>query len=592
MAPNLTLPPSLRATNRHRWPVADRIEYLQRRQALHPGPPLPLLDWTELHRALLSPTQIFDLDGHRYQAGFYTDMAPVKVFRKPGQSGLTDYAISYALWCLDQRGMNLLYLMPTISDVSDFSQMRLGPALEASAYLSRLVVDAAGRDSSGQRQRGADRVRMKRLRGNFLSLRGAQVHSTPTGERRGASQVKSIPADAVIFDEFDEMPPAVEPLAQKRLGHSAHKEMLYISTPTYPGVGIDARYEASDQRLWFIPCPACGRRQHLTIEHVVIEWDDLERPAAWHGRGEGRAYAACEHCGAELDRLAEGEWVAAYPGRAIAGYAFNKLITAQTEVIEVVRSLMATEAWKRQEAWNQDLGLPYHPQGEALTDADLDALRRDYRHGPQAGEVGCVMGVDVGRVLHVVIRGPARAGDERPQRLAVVVSGFEEVGRLLQLYKVSACVIDALPETRAARAFQRTLPRRRVWLAYFHGGQDKGGQWHDWKEEGGKGADPWAGTVTIDRTRAFDALLASMLAGEGAWTLPAHARDVRDYYAHLKAPLRVLERRRQGPDVARYVSAGPDHFALAELYALAASKAPRAPIGVLVQSKVRHPPRR
>lgn len=548
---------------------------LRRRRQAEGTDILPLLAWTQRHRRMLDSSTPFDIDNHRYLKGIYEDTNPERVINKSGQGGASEYAISTAMHACDQRGMDVLYLLPTIGDISDFSQMRIGTALEASPYLATRVAQT-------------DRVQLKRVRDKHLVLRGAQVtNSQASGQRRGASRLKAVPADLVIYDEFDEMPPGVEALAQKRLGHSQYKEQLFISTPTYPGIGIDAKWQESDQRLWHILCPSCDHRQHLTIDHIVLEWDDLERPKIWHGQSEDRACCACERCGKELDRLAEGEWVPTYPERDLAGYSFNKLVTAQTEPLAVVQALMTTDIWLRQEAFNQDLALPFHPQGGGLTDAELDAVRRQYIHAkPQPNERGNVMGVDVGRVLHVVIRGPVtQTTGERQQRLATEVATFEDVGRLIRQYKISRCVMDALPETHKAREFQEDFIKK-VWLAYFGPEISKRGELATWKEEGGKRGEPWAGTVTIDRTRAFDELQSVFI--DNTWTLPQNARDIPDYYAHLKAPVRVINRQPNRPDVARYVSSGPDHYALAELYALTATYAPRgAHTGVLVQSKVK-----
>lgn len=527
---------------------------------------LSMLAWTEKHRRLLAEGVPFDLTGHRYLAGVYQDASRELVIMKSGQGGASEYCISRALWSCDVRAMNVLYLLPTISDISDFSQMRIGTALEASDYLAGIVVP--GRE---EKKRGGDRVQLKRIRDRWLVLRGAQVRAGQAadgGPRAGASRLKSVPVDLVIYDEFDEMPAGVEALAVKRLGHSAHKEQVWVSTPTYPGAGIHAKYLLSDQRRWEVRCAGCRTWQPLTLERVVIESDDLGRPVAWHGQAEGRAFCACEKCGKELDRLADGRWVAQNPGAPITGYTFNKLATAQNDPLAVVMALQTTDESKRQEAYNQDLALPYKPRGGGLDMAALDACRRDYAHGAVANE-GTVMGIDVGRVLHVVIRGP-ESGDtgERAQRWAGEVLSFEEAARLARQYNVQRVVCDALPETRKAREFQDMLPARTVWLAYYSDG-GKAAEPAAWKDE--RGPDGWRGTVTLDRTRLLDETIDRFLLQSN--TLPGHIRAVQRYYDQLQAPVRVLQRRPDGIDVARYVETGPDHFAHAEAYATAASMA-------------------
>lgn len=514
-------------------------------------PQMDLLTWTCLYRRMLKPGVPFDLTRHPYLAEIYQQTAPHKVLRKASQQGLSEYAISYALHGAGVRDATVLYIFPTDRAVSDFSKARLGPALEASPMLAQLVVDSRGSDG----KRGSDQVTLKRVGDRFLYFRGAQVQ--PDGR---APQLKSVDADIVILDELDEMDPRAPEISYKRLGHSLINEWVKISTPTYPGVGIDASYKESDQRHWHVRCRHCGERQPLTIDQVVMEWDPLRRPVAWHGMKEGRAWVACRKCRRELDRLGHGEWIATSPGRDIVGYHMSKLFSHYTPLLEIVTNLQQVDQTKRRETWNQDLGLPYEEKGKKLTDTVLDECRQDYAMGPVAGERP-FMGVDVGAELHVIIRAPADENGHRRLRLATTVDTFQQVLNLLREYQVQTCVVDALPETRAARDFQMEGGFGRVWVAYY---QDlsKEPEPTRWKDDDGN--------VDIDRTRSLDVLMARFYEGENA--LPADIRNVRDYYEQMKAPNRVLVKSAQGKTVAQYDEGGlPDHFAHAENYCAVAS---------------------
>jgi len=503
------------------------------------------------------------LSSHRYLVDIYNESAQRMVLLKAGQVGASEYLISYAMHACDERQATALYVFPTDRHVSDFSSARIGPAIEASPYLDGIVIEGGKGD-----KRGADRITLKRVRDRFIYLRGAKVD--PEGQ---APQLKAVDADVLILDEWDEMDPRAPVIARKRLGHSRIAEERAASTPTYPGRGIHAEWLDSDQREWHVRCRGCRAWQPLSIKQVVTEWDDLERPVAWHGQGEGRAWIACGKCGRELDRLGPGAWVAGWPGREMIGYHLTKLFSAPVELLDLVQALDTTDETKRREAYNQDLGEPYTPRGGQLTMEALDGCRRDYAHGP-VGKEKTVMGVDVGKVLHGAIRGPAHPETgERPQRWAGEIETFDSVGRLMRQYRVETLVIDALPETTKARELQAAWPRERVWLAYYVS-----------QKIGTKREDPvqWDddnGVVNLDRTRTIDATFGRILAGEN--TLPAYARDVRDYYAHLTALVRVLEDGPGGQKVARYVESGPDHLAHAENYCTVASLAAgRRDIGI------------
>jgi hypothetical protein len=514
---------------------------------------LTLIEWTRRYRENLKPALPLDFVKHAFLVGLYACEARRIVVYKASQLGASEYAVSYALHAADQRQATVLYLFPTEGHVSDFSSARIGPAIEASNYLGSVVVDARG----GEGKRGADRVTLKRVRDRFMYLRGAQV--SPEGM---APQLKSVDADVVIFDEVDEMDPRAPSIAVKRLGHSRLAEERWISTPTYPGRGIHAKWLESDQREWHVRCLACGAWQPLTIHQVVTEWDNLGRPARWHGQDAGRAWPACGKCGKELDRLGPGQWVATYPERELVGFHLTKLFSPLASLDEIVAALHTTDETRRREAYNQDLGEPYTPTGGQLTDTELDALRRDYGHGPLPG-ASAVAGVDVGKVLHVVIRCPDADGNRR--QLWAGESNWNDLGALFRRFGVKRAVIDALPETTKAREFQDDQPRGAVWLAYYVN-----------QAIGTKHAQPAAfddkkRVVNLDRTRTLDATFARFY--DGVATLPANAREVSDYYAHLKAPVRVLEEGPGGTQVATYVEASADHFAHAENYCYVAELA-------------------
>ena len=523
---------------------------------------MDLLTWTMLHRRMLKPGQAFDLTRHPYLVDLYAQTAPTVVVYKAAQTGASEYLISYALHAADQRHATVLYVFPTDTHVSDFSSARIGAAIEASSYLADLVVDGGVGGQGGKR--GADRVTLKRIRDRFLYLRGASVD--PKGN---APQLKSIDADALILDELDEMDPRAPSIARKRLGHSLIAEERICSTPTYGGMGIHAEWGQTDQREWHVRCEHCDEWQTLTIRQVVTEWDQLERPVRWHGQAEERAFVACRKCGRELNRLAHGRWVPTWPGRDVAGYHITKLFSPTAHLLTLVQALQTTDETKRKEAFNQDLAEPYTPRGGRLTDDVLDACIRPYFHrNTRAAE--CVVGIDVGRVLHCVARGFNVETGERPQLFA----GEADWGNVVPLIKrlgASLVVIDALPETTKARELQAMLPPGMVWLAYYS--QQRTGL----KQADASDWDFANGVVNLDRTRTLDELMALFI--DQVNTLPANARDLPDVYDHLKAPTRVIEEAPGGARVARYVETGPDHFAHAENYCAVAFGAPRERTG-------------
>lgn len=548
----------------HLWPAANRREAVQAAQAAQQQEvkeQLPLLDWAQKYRPMLVPDRPFDLASHKYLEAIYSDTAQKVVVCKAAQMGISEYLLSYALHSCDQRNATCLYVFPTEGLISDFSAARLGPAIEVSEYLKSIVRDGSGAT------RGADRITLKRIRNRFLYLRGGQVK--PDGS---SATLKTVDADTLIIDELDECDQRVLSIAGKRLAHSALADVRLVSTPTYAGMGIHAEYLASDQRDWFIPCPHCGERQPVTIKNVVTEFDDNDRPVAWNG--DDNPFAACAKCSGKLDLTLSGEWIAAYPSRPTHGYHVKRFFGPTVDLASIIDGLRSWNETKVKETNNQDLGEPHQARGSRMTDGDLDACVRDYGHGIDRSR-RCYMGIDVGRVLHCVVRQePDQETGERKQLYAGTVD-WQEVGRLILRYAPACVVSDGLPETTKARELQADFSPGLIWLCYYGEGSATN-QKNDFLQW-----DLQQGRVIADRTRSLDEMYDRVYTEVN--TLPASIANVADYYDQLKELQRTVEGKRDGTQVSRYIGAGADHWAHAENYASIASHytPPRRPRGAV-----------
>jgi phage terminase large subunit GpA-like protein len=247
-----------------------------------------LIDFAAAHRRVGG--RKFDLAGHEYLRGLYLDENPQMVIRKAAQMGATEYAITRALHFAAVKGGCSIYFFPSGQDVDDFSRDRFGPAVQESPYLAGLVRDT-------------NTMGLKHIGRGSIYLRGTQ----------STAQLKSVPADFLIFDELDEMKAPMIELARKRLGHSAYGWELALSTPTFPEYGIDAAFLETDQRFWMLHCPGCGRDwclEELFLEHHGSPQDPRSEICFIQGR-PGAEELVCLKCGHRLDP-AQGIWVPKY----------------------------------------------------------------------------------------------------------------------------------------------------------------------------------------------------------------------------------------------------------------------------------------
>jgi hypothetical protein len=487
----------------------------------------------------------FDFRGHEYLHGPYSDPAAGIVIRKAAQTGATEYGIARALQFAIQRGGRTIYYFPTDHAVSEFSRDRFAPAIRESPYFRALVGEI---DAAGLRQIGK-----------------GSIYFRGTNSR---TQMKSVPADFLVFDEVDEMPPASIELARKRTGHSDWGHELYISTPTLPGYGIDKIFQASDQRHWHIRCPGCGKSsclEDLFLKHHGNPYDARREIVFIQGK-PGQENLVCVGCGHVLDPAC-GVWVPKYPGRATHGYHFSKFFSkvlsradieqgCETKASALLREWQMTDF--PQEFYNSELGLPYLAAEGGLTEQDLKSISGNWTMRERGK--GCVMGVDQNRGLHIVIKQP----DEnqgvvftlRVHHEPQTDADFSHLDHFMEAYDVRACVIDALPGTQAASAFAHRF-RGRVWCAYYTAQKGKVAWSYDSDN---------TPIVNINRTDALDAWRDVHQMGKRR--IPRIEDEVTEFVRQMTNTLRsIQEDPMSGQKRAVWIKRGPDHFAHADSYA-------------------------
>ncbi len=541
---------SLRQTNKE-IRAESRVAALEQNSEVNAAA-LNLLDWTLEHRkikdqrtGIISP---FSLDRYPWLNEIYRvfgEELRLKlrlVFRKPAQVGITEWAVSTLFWAIHQHRVDVFYGLPPGKTVaSDFSSARINTAIDESAAIQAMAT-------------AVDNVGLKLFDRGALYIRSTNI---PGGDPNKAPQLLSVPADLLIIDEFDAVPPAAVPLMRKRLGDSWLAAEIMLSTPTYPSIGIDAEYQKSDQRELQLECEHCGAWDWLI-------WDNVKL------RG-GRARYICPGCGGTIKRQsAWGDdrfrWVVRNPDSEVIGFGFSKLASPRASLDALWANSLELGSEKQQSFYNADLGIPYEPKGGRLTTDTLNGVLGDYTLGNTQTGKGCLMGVDIGTRIHVVIR--QSQGERLRATYIGEVDDFEELDAFVSRYQVRAAVVDALPETRKAQEFAERFDGR-VYVAYYAT-----------QPRGVKRASPYQWSenehvVNIDRSRAFDGVLAGYYNKQ--YENPADAPTITDYYLHLRNLVRVKENLPDGTPVVRYLKLGPDHYAHAENYCLAANFAPFDP---------------
>ncbi len=237
------------------------------------------------------------------------------VFMKPSQIGGSEAILNALGYVIAHAPGPAILVQPTVDLAKRFSRQRLDPLITDTPALAEKVADARTRDSGNT-------MLSKEFPGGQLVITGAN----------SAVGLRSMPAQYAFLDEIDGYPGDVDEegspiaLVEARQRTFARRKRMKVSTPTIEGrSAIEASYEASDQRRFYVPCPRCGDMQPLEFARLV--WTKLLLPP------EQAVYEcrACEHYiqnHQKTEMLAAGEWRAEVPERAnsrVRGYHLNAL---------------------------------------------------------------------------------------------------------------------------------------------------------------------------------------------------------------------------------------------------------------------------
>lgn len=324
----------------------------------------------ELQEALINKSPALYALKHRYIKGkpitFYSDKHPVKhrpwqidilndqhpdkVVRKSRQLGLSEMAVTEFIWFLDTHPQTkAMYTFPRKEQMEDFSNTRISPIFDESAYLS------------GRLDKKMNNVRLKRLsNGSVLFLRSAW----------GSALGEGADIDMLGLDEYDRMKDGVELAFQESMKSSTYGLMRRWSTPTIPGRGVDMLFQKSDQRWYHHKCERCNHWQVLTLEDNVICVNENGVDHINEQIDDGTYMFICSKCKQELNRWHKGEYVAKFPNvHAIRGYHISQLDAVWIDADTIMRNQFKYKV--KQLFYNYVIGIPYASEGLLITDQDV-----------------------------------------------------------------------------------------------------------------------------------------------------------------------------------------------------------------------------
>lgn len=515
--------------------------------------------WAELN-CLKLQTGKFSFKDHEYQIEPMASTAKRKCVMKGTQAGFTEIEVIDSLHGMRYGHLpqGVLYLFPTADDVSDFAKSRFNPMLASNREAIGRFVKSGGK--------GTDSAGLKKVgKTAFLYLRGARL-SQKVSDVNESAKLKSIPVDRVVFDEVDHMDEEVITKAISRMGHSKVQQERYLSNPVVPGEGVDKIFTNSDQREWFRKCSSCGKTPPAGADHGWFEdknngWtcaelffmEDAEKCVGTRTNGTG--YIACQKCGKEVF-IRDGRWVPLMPCNTnyMHGYHWSQLTSVYNDPLDILHHFRNPPHDNLADVYRLRLGLPYIAAEDRLTKSEVldccSMFPMKYGHdGP------CAMGVDVGKIKHIVI-GPKIGNDQYSIVKMARLSKWEDILSLALKFNVKQAVVDIRPYEDSAREFQKNAKKVgiKVFLCEY---KENAVSDYVYNEN--------SGIVAANRTQVFDATH-RLVTTQGQLTIPRVDEEVLEYTKQMCGAFKICEvNKKTGTSVYRYKGKN-EHYRNAQNY--------------------------
>jgi phage terminase large subunit GpA-like protein len=380
--------------------MAPTVEEIYRAAAAAGARPDPLLtvpEWADQYRVLSTRASAEPGPWRTERTPYLKEImdclspsSPVErvVFMKGAQVGATECGNNWIGYVIHQAPGPMMAVQPTVEMAKRNSKQRIDPLIEESEVLRKLVRDPRSRDSGNT-------VLAKEFPGGVLVMTGAN----------SAVGLRSMAARYLFLDEIDGYPGDVDDegdpiqLVAARARTFARRKIYLVSTPKITGLSrIEAAFEESDQRRYWVPCPVCGEYQ--TLKFAQLTWPK--------GKPKQAVYV-CEHCSARLENhqkhtmLARGEWRPSAVGDGgTAGFWLSSLYSPVGWFSWADAAEMFEKARKNptllQVFVNTVLGETWAEAGDAPDWQRLYERRENYRLGTvPAGGLFLVAGCDVQR---------------------------------------------------------------------------------------------------------------------------------------------------------------------------------------------------
>lgn len=364
---------------------------------LKPPPRLTISEWADRNR-MLSPeasaqpgkwvTALAEFQRGMMDAICEPGIDTV-VCRTSSQVGKTEIILNAVGFYISQDPCPILVIQPTIEMGQTWSKDRFSTMVRDTRVLRGLIKTPKSKDSNNT-------ILHKIFPGGHITIAGAN----------SAASLASRPIRIVLCDEIDRYPPSAgsegDPvsLAIKRSTTFWNRVIILVSTPTIKSISrIEAAWDESDQRRFYIPCPECGHEQYLLWGNV--RWDKdkegrhLPETARYH----------CEKCDASwndaqrINAIRKGKWIPTKKVRdtKIAGFHIWEAYSPWVRLAEIAENFLESqESKERLKVFiNTVLGEEWEDEGMKVNDLEIFGRKEKYAAEVPAGGLVLTLGSDI-----------------------------------------------------------------------------------------------------------------------------------------------------------------------------------------------------
>lgn len=333
----------------------------------------------------------------------------------------------------------------------------------------------------------------------------------------GKVSTESRPMDVLSLDEVQGMTLEQIDKVRERLSGSLLKLMLMLSTANLPDLDINFWYLGGTQEVWHTECDECGAMSDLSdpVKNFprCIAYNEGQVKHA----PKGEYVWTCPECGGWIPDPQRGRYIAQNPGAPYESMLLPQTISPTVTAAEIIRDWhRAVTGDQKKTFYNRKLARPYIDASQLPV--TLDHLRLCVEEGERLGLTweasgkDTYMGIDqMGGFNAVIIKRRLPDGRQAVVHVEAVfdLDPFARCGELMDLYGVSICVVEQLPNVNDARRFANRFPGR-VFIASYSVMKDDFMVWGDAMSESDRKTDAAERsryTVTLNQYKCMQVTL-------------------------------------------------------------------------------------